>query len=119
MKIIFTDLDGSLLDHSSYSFEPALESLLRIKELGIPLILCSSKTKAEMELYSERLQIKHPFIAENGSAIYFPLDSVERLGLKGLKRDGDYGFIELGMKRSLLKSHFSAVRREGGFKIRY
>ena len=47
--IIFTDLDGTLLDHRTYTYEPALEALSVIKSHQIPLILTSSKTKAEIE----------------------------------------------------------------------
>ena len=72
MKIIFSDLDGTLLDHDSYSFKPALDALARLKELSIPLVLCSSKTRPEMLLWQKRLGISGPFIAENGGGIYFP-----------------------------------------------
>ncbi len=118
MKIIFTDLDGSLLDHNSYSFDPALEALKRVKELGIPLILCSSKTFAEMEIYSKKLQLKEPFIVENGSAVYFPASVTDVLKLHGLKKDGDYRYMELGVDRVRLIKVFNTIRRKKGFKIR-
>lgn len=46
--IIFTDLDGTLLDHNSYDFSEALEMLSYIKNHNIPLILTTSKTKIEV-----------------------------------------------------------------------
>ena len=70
--LIFTDLDGTLLDADNYSFEEALPALEKIKKRKIPLILCSSKTKAELELYQKKLKIKSPFISENGGAIFIP-----------------------------------------------
>ena len=70
--IIFTDLDGTLLDRDTYSFEPALPALHLIKEKGIPLVLTSSKTRAEMEFYKKQLEVNHPFISENGGAIFIP-----------------------------------------------
>ena len=45
---IFTDLDGTLLDHDTYSWAPAAPAIERIKKLGIPLIAISSKTLAEL-----------------------------------------------------------------------
>jgi mannosyl-3-phosphoglycerate phosphatase len=63
--LIFTDLDGTLLD-SSYSFNDALPALDLIRERAIPLIICSSKTRAEIEHYRKRLDNRHPFISENG-----------------------------------------------------
>jgi mannosyl-3-phosphoglycerate phosphatase len=70
--LIFTDLDGSLLDHDSYSFEGALPALARIREADIPLILTTSKTRVEIEALQTELNIRGPFIAENGAAIFFP-----------------------------------------------
>lgn len=68
--IVFTDLDGTLLDHSNYSYEAALPALKKLKELNIPLILASSKTAAE--IISLRFELgfdEHPAIVENGAGI--------------------------------------------------
>jgi predicted mannosyl-3-phosphoglycerate phosphatase (HAD superfamily) len=54
--VIFTDLDGALLDRETYSFEPALPALRFIKEKKIPLIFVSSKTRAEIEGYRKKLK---------------------------------------------------------------
>ena len=72
--IIFTDLDGTLLDRETYSFEPAQPALHLIKQKGIPLVLSTSKTRAEIELYRKRLENDHPFICENGGAVFIPKD---------------------------------------------
>lgn len=69
--IIFTDLDGTLLD-SRYSFRKALPAIKLIKEKNIPLILCSSKTRSEIELWRKKLNNNHPFISENGGGIFIP-----------------------------------------------
>ncbi len=70
--IIFTDLDGTLLHPKTYSFNAALPALNLIKEKEIPLIFCSSKTRAEIEVYRQKTVNKHPFISENGSGIFIP-----------------------------------------------
>lgn len=70
--LIFTDLDGTLLDDKTYSFKPALPALKIIHSLKIPLILASSKTRAEIEFFRKRLSLDSPFIAENGGGIFFP-----------------------------------------------
>ena len=44
--IVYTDLDGSLLDGTSYSYEAATPALTALREQGIPLVLVSSKTRA-------------------------------------------------------------------------
>ncbi|MEW6601405.1 MAG: HAD hydrolase family protein, partial [Nitrospirota bacterium] len=53
--IIFTDLDGTLLDYPGYSFEAARSALDLIRERGIPLVVCSSKTRREIEHYRKKL----------------------------------------------------------------
>lgn len=70
--IIFTDLDGTLLDHETYSFSAALPAIELIKRKEIPLVLCSSKTRAEIEYWRNRLENRHPFISENGGGIFVP-----------------------------------------------
>jgi mannosyl-3-phosphoglycerate phosphatase len=70
--LVFTDLDGTLLDHHTYSFEPALPALNSLKEKNIPLIICTSKTRAEIEKWRLELHNDHPFISENGGAIFIP-----------------------------------------------
>jgi mannosyl-3-phosphoglycerate phosphatase family protein len=70
--IIFTDLDGTLLHPKSYSFADALPALALIKERGIPLVLCSSKTRAELEVYRRRLGNADPFVSENGGGVFIP-----------------------------------------------
>lgn len=71
-KLVFTDLDGSLLDHHSYSFEPARDQLRALEEAGVPVIPATSKTRAELEALRDTLANSHPFIAENGAAIFIP-----------------------------------------------
>lgn len=77
--IIVTDLDGTLLDHHSYSLEPAMPVLRLLQLHGIPLIFNTSKTSAESQALSEKLAMSNPFIVENGSAIYYPKRSVSSL----------------------------------------
>ena len=70
--LIFTDLDGTLLEHRTYSFEAARPALQKIQEKHIPLIFSTSKTRAEIEYWQKTINIYHPFISENGGGIYIP-----------------------------------------------
>lgn len=70
--LIFTDLDGTLLDHHSYSFAAAQPALDQLSRLGVPVILNSSKTPAEIAQIAADLALSTPQIAENGSIIYYP-----------------------------------------------
>ena len=80
--IIFTDLDGTLLDHHNYSYDDALPMIKRIKSKNIPLIFTTSKTKEECQILQKKMDIEDmPFIVENGAAIY-GLDELVVLGLR-------------------------------------
>ncbi|HCS52725.1 HAD-IIB family hydrolase [Rubinisphaera sp.] len=67
--IVFTDLDGCLLNHGDYSYQSALTVLKRLAELQIPLVLCSSKTEAEMRPLAEELDACPTIICENGGVV--------------------------------------------------
>ena len=68
--LIFTDLDGTLLDSHTYDWQPAAAWLARLSEKNIPLILCSSKTAAEMLHIQKLLGLQGlPLIAENGAVV--------------------------------------------------
>ena len=68
--LIFTDLDGSLMEHETYSIEPAKSALLELEQRNIPLILNSSKTAAEILAMQKQHSLSGPFICENGAATY-------------------------------------------------
>ncbi|MBC7349653.1 MAG: HAD-IIB family hydrolase [Candidatus Aminicenantes bacterium] len=113
--VIFTDLDATLLDHRTYSFKPAKPVLEKVKKLKIPVVLCTSKTRAETEALTRELGLKHPFIVENGGAVfmpenYFPAAFFKKLGLKTVKNNG-YRVVELGRPYRRLRQFFKLVRK--------
>ena len=70
--LIVTDADGSLLEAESYSFQAAAHALAAVERWSVPLILCSSKTAAELADLQRELGISHPFISENGGSLHVP-----------------------------------------------
>ncbi len=80
--IVFTDLDGSLLDHHSYDYSPAGKALDRLAALNIPVVPVTSKTMPEIEALNLPLG-DVPRISENGVGLYLPaglLPSPDDLG---------------------------------------
>lgn len=68
--LIFTDLDGTLLDHDSYGWAPAAPLLKRLTAHRIPVVLSSSKTAAEMIPLRESMGLgQMPVICENGAGV--------------------------------------------------
>ncbi|WP_455235102.1 HAD-IIB family hydrolase [Thiogranum longum] len=72
--VVYTDLDGTLLDHDSYSFQPALPALKRLQALAVPVIPVTSKTLAELDTLTRQLELNGPCVAENGGLIAYPPD---------------------------------------------
>lgn len=87
--IIFTDLDGTLLDHSDYSVTPAVATLMQLQEDHIPVIPNTSKTYSELLQLRKNLALDGPFIVENGAAIYIPIGYFPHQPLDTIKR-GDF-----------------------------
>lgn len=72
MRIVISDLDGTLLDHDSYSFADAAPALARLKELGVPVVVCTSKTAAEAAEWRRQMDLDGPYVVENGGAAVIP-----------------------------------------------
>ncbi|WP_404343837.1 HAD-IIB family hydrolase [Pseudoalteromonas mariniglutinosa] len=70
--VIFTDLDGTLLDHHSYQCEAIKPFLAKLASLGVTVVFNTSKTFAEVTAIQTQLEHRHPFIVENGAAVYIP-----------------------------------------------
>jgi mannosyl-3-phosphoglycerate phosphatase len=75
--LIFSDLDGTLLDHFTYQSTAAKQTLQQLKSANIPVILNTSKTFAELEVINSDLQLNAPFIVENGAATYIPMHTLK------------------------------------------
>jgi mannosyl-3-phosphoglycerate phosphatase family protein len=114
--IIITDLDGTLLDARTYSFREATPALELIKGKGLPLILCSSKTRAELEVWRKRLGNHHPFIVENGGGIFIP-ENYFPFPVDGEARNG-YQVISLGMPYDRIREKFGLLREELQMPVR-
>ncbi|MBM3285125.1 MAG: HAD-IIB family hydrolase [Candidatus Aminicenantes bacterium] len=107
--VVFTDLDGTLLDHATYRFDAALPALRLLEEKDIPLVLCSSKTASEIEPLRNRLRLSHPFISENGGAVFVP-HGYFRQGFGHAKETSDYAVIELGIPYSRLRNFLGRLK---------
>lgn len=70
--IIVTDLDGTLLDHHSYSWQAAKPAIDQAKNNHIPIIPCTSKTLEETQKLINSIGLNGPIIFENGSGIALP-----------------------------------------------
>ena len=106
--IVFTDMDGSLLDHYTYSHAAADNLLNRLENNHIPVVPVTSKTCAEVKQLRRELNNPHPFIVENGAAVYIPGDYFQPC--EGVEEDSGYlvkAFVE---KRAHWQSLLAGVK---------
>ncbi len=115
--VIITDLDGTLLDQESYSYEASLPAVRKLLSRKIPLVLCSSKTRAEIVLLWQELALKDPFISENGGAIYL-LFRYFPFPVLGLKSKGPFEALELGTDIFLLRQALLETARSCDARVK-
>jgi mannosyl-3-phosphoglycerate phosphatase len=114
--LVYTDLDGSLLDHDDYGFAAAQPALAQLRTLHIPLIPVTSKTLAELLVLGQQLSLQHPLIVENGCVIclpdgYFPLpESGECLA--------GYRLLRLAPDYTTLLAELQQLRNDHSFRFR-
>lgn len=90
--LIFTDLDGTLLNSDDYRYDAALPMIAELRSRRIPLIPVTSKTYTEVAALMGELRSRDPFIVENGSAIFW--DPTEtRFDLSGCQPWQDGGWV--------------------------
>ncbi|MEE9578923.1 MAG: HAD-IIB family hydrolase [Gemmatimonadota bacterium] len=113
--LIFTDLDGSLLDHADYSYEGARPALDRIAREGWPLVFVTSKTRSEVVRLQRRMGIEGPFVVENGAAAFFP-SSLAGLDIKGARMEGSFRALVFGRPYAEVRRFVEDVRGEYGLR---
>jgi mannosyl-3-phosphoglycerate phosphatase len=108
--LVFADLDGTLLNenYQSSEVEEIIQSLI---SLNASVVFASSKTADEVVFYREKLNVKDPFIVENGSAIFIPSDYF-RVNYAFSRHEDGYNIIELGTSYEVIRKKFLSVKRQ-------
>ncbi len=100
--LVFSDLDGTLLDHKTYSWLPAASVLETLRTRGHGLVLATSKTAAEVEPIQNSIGFAGwPAIVENGCGLLIPGRTHESTNhryqeLRASLRDLPTGFLGFG-----------------------
>jgi mannosyl-3-phosphoglycerate phosphatase len=115
--VIFTDLDGTLLDRDTYECGEALPALRRCLSGNVPVVFCSSKTRAEIEELRRMLGSADPFISENGGAVFIPRGHFP-FPIEGRPIAGPYFVVELGGGYAKLSSTLDHLSRDLEIPVR-
>lgn len=99
--LVFTDLDGTLIDHDTYRADAAKPALSILRDIGAGVVMASSKTGPEISILQRDLDlISWPAIVENGAGL---------LGGDTAKSSDDYQKIRTVLDRipADLREHYT------------
>ncbi len=111
--IVFTDLDGTLLNGETYAYQAALLTLAHLTERGIPVVPVTSKTCQEVAQLRQDVGLRDPFVVENGSAVYLPTDQSRFALPPGEDVDG-YRVLQMGCNYITARAGLKAIAQDLG-----
>lgn len=114
--LVFSDLDGTLLDARTYAASGAEETLAFLKRARIPLVFCSSKTRAEIELIQHDLGVHHPFVVENGGALFIP-DGYFDFDIPHARPSSGYQVVQYGRPYADVVDALGRASRRAGIQV--
>ncbi|MEB3356908.1 MAG: HAD-IIB family hydrolase [Synechococcales bacterium] len=117
MLLIFTDLDGTLLNQDDYRYDPVLPVLKQMQQRGVPVVPVTSKTRREVASLREALQLKDPFITENGSGVFVDPDD-HRFALDDAETWEGYRLLRLGCTYAEARQGLQTVADKLGEPLR-
>jgi len=115
-RVIFTAVEGALLDPKSQSWSAATEALGEIERHHVPLVLVTSGTRAELEAFRVKIGHGHPFITESGGGLFLP-DSYFTQKLRGAVRVGRYFCVAFGRPYAEAVAAAEELAEESGANI--
>lgn len=114
--IIFTDLDGTLLERNSAHWEAARPALRRLRGRGIPVVLCTSMTRAQVLPLWKELGLHDPFVCESGGAVYIPRNYFP-FALPRARVEAGFQVLELGERHQKLVSALDVAAKTSGVEV--
>ena len=113
-NVIFADLDGTILNHK-YDYSEVKPILNQLSALGGSIVLCSSKTRKEIEFYCKAVGLSEPFIAENGAAIFIPKHYFPFR--YDCTKTSHYNIVRLARSYSVLRRKLGEIKEKTAAKI--
>jgi mannosyl-3-phosphoglycerate phosphatase len=114
---VVSDVDHTLLEDPGET-PSAGQALRQLGQRGIPTLLASSKTFAEMVTFQSLAELPpQPFLFENGCGIGWPSSSWPAAAAAPQQELGDYGAIVRGGDPERLRTLLHQLRDSGGLRF--
>lgn len=110
--LVISDLDGTLLDHDTYSFEAAEPAIEALRKAGVPLVLATSKTLPETLALRSALANEHPCLVENGGAVAVPEGYFPAEALADAEPSGGFRLKRFGPNRETILETLRGLREK-------
>lgn len=107
---VITDLDGCLLDARTYGIAPARAALRLLRRRGVPLVLCTSKTLAEVRALFRTLGGCHLCVVEDGGGLFVPAGLAPTVRLAAARRRRDGRLVPLAVSYPAVRRAFALLR---------
>lgn len=114
--IVFVDADSATVVSPSDRGDRLAGALEVLAARRITIVLCSRRTRAEIESVRQALGIFHPFVCERGAAVYVP-ERYFGSDLEKTRRVGGYQAIEVGASYELVTATLRRVADRLGLGI--
>ena len=112
LLVINADIFGNHTD----DLEKIALTLIPVKEANIPILLYSRRTYEEMIWLCGELAIHHPFVVENGGALYVP-NNYYKLDLKDFTVGDEYHRMTFGSTRSTIENITDKLAKVTGVNL--
>ncbi len=114
-RVVYTDLDGTLLDHFDYSHAAAQPALDLLRRRGVPVVLTSSKTFPELVALAAELGLDDPVIGENGAFVAWPAGN--DIGVPFDRERSGYRIRHFGAEYGDILDRLRALRERPEFRF--
>jgi mannosyl-3-phosphoglycerate phosphatase len=116
--LIFTDLDGTLLDHDSADWKPAEAALQLAQHRGIPVIPSCSRTFEECMQLQQQMNLRGPIIFENGAGVALPQTQFRRPTAPGTEEQDGFWICRVAQPYTHVRAILQSLRQTKHYQFR-
>lgn len=114
--VVLAALDDVVATCSASQVLALRDALMGLERTGVPVVIWSERTRAEIELLRERLGATAPFISEDGSALFVPSAHVH-FPVEANRTVAGYGIVEFGLRYDQVVAVLSRVAQSVGIRL--
>ncbi|MGB6432218.1 MAG: hypothetical protein WBF06_16695 [Candidatus Acidiferrales bacterium] len=115
-KILFTALEGCLLDARTGSWAGAQPGIDELELRAVPWVIFSGLTRAQLDPIRRKLGHSGPFVSEHGGGLFVP-QGYFPVRIEGQERSGNFQMLSLGKPYSEVAAALEELAEEAGVSV--